>query len=98
MEALYTIVAAIVVKYLVDLVKIIGSWISQKAPTLPAWVRNLLPLWKLLAAIAVTALVVLGTRKFEVELAHPLAVLVLAQITHELASAVKKAKVTREEG
>ena len=98
MTALYTVIAAIVVKYLVDLIKVVGSWISQKAPDLPSWVKNLLPLWKLLAAIAVTVLVVWGTKKFEVELLHPLSVLVLAQITHEITAAVKKTKKLDEEG
>jgi hypothetical protein len=92
MSALFTVIAAIVVKYLVDVVKIVGDWISQIAPSLPSWVRNLLPLWKLLAAIAVTILVVWSAGKFEVELEHPLAVLVLAQITHEITDAVKKTK------
>ena len=98
MTALFTIIAAIVVKYLVDLVKIVGGWISQIAPSLPSWLKNLLPVWKLLAAIAVTILVVWGSKEFEIELAHPLAVLVLAQITHEITDAVKKTKATREEG
>jgi len=95
MEALYTVVAAIVVKYLVDAVKAISAFVAQKIPQMPKWVVSLLPLWKLLAAIAVTFLVVWGTKQFAIELEHPLVVLVIAQIAHELASAVKK---PREEG
>ena len=94
MTALYTVVAAIVVKYLVDVVKVVAAYVASKVPQMPRWVRNLIPLWKLLAAIAVTVLVVWGTKKFAVELEHPLIVLVFAQIAHEVASAVKK---TREE-
>ena len=96
MDALYTIVAAIVVKYLVDVVKLVGAWISQIGPTLPSWVKHLLPLWKLLAAIAVTILIVWGAKKFAVELTHPLLVLVLAQVTHEVTSAVKKVRASEE--
>ena len=96
MDALYTVLAAIVVKYLVDAVKFAGKWVSQIAPKLPRWVKNLVPLWKLLAAIAVTVLVVLVSRRFAVELGHPLLVLVIAQIAHEITDAVKKTK--REEG
>jgi hypothetical protein len=95
MQALYTIMAAIVVKYAVDVVKFVGARISQIIPKLPAWVKSLTPLWKLLAAIAVTVLVVWVAAKFKVELTHPLAVLVTAQIAHELSSAIKK---SREEG
>jgi hypothetical protein len=94
MTALYTVIAAIVVKYLVDVVKALSGWIASKVPQMPNWVKNLIPLWKLLTAIAVTILVVWGTKQFAVELEHPLMVLVIAQIAHEATRAVKK---TREE-
>ena len=90
MTALYTIIAAIIVKYLVDSVKVITGFIYKKLPDLPAWVVKLLPLWKLLTAIAATFLVVWGTKQFAVELEHPLVILVVAQIAHELTSALRK--------
>lgn len=96
MDALYTILAAIIVKYLVDAIKFLGEFLGKIAPKIPSWVKNLVPLWKLLAAIAVTILVVWGSKQFAVELGHPLLVLVLAQIAHEITDAVKKAR--REEG
>lgn len=92
MDALYTVVAAIVVKYLVDAVKAISAFVAQKVPQMPVWVADLLPLWKLLTAIVVTILVVWGTKQFAVELSHPLLVLVIAQIAHELTSAIKKTR------
>lgn len=94
MTALYTIIAAIVVKYLVDAVKAVFAYVTAKVPQMPKWVTNLIPLWKLLTAIAVTILVVWGTKKFSVELEHPLLVLVIAQIAHEVTSAVKKTRET----
>lgn len=92
MDALYTVVAAIAVQWIVEGAKFLGALISGVVPNLPSWVRTLVPLWKLLTAIAVTILVVWGTKRFAVELSHPLLVLVLAQIAHEVTSAVRKAR------
>ena len=92
MNTLYTVLAAIIVKYLVDGIKAIGGWLAPKIPSLPTWILNLVPLWKLTAAIGVTVLVVLVTKRFAIELQHPLVVLVLAQIAHEITSAVNKTR------
>ena len=50
MNELYMVVAGFAVFALMDVVKIIGRWFDKVTPTFPAWVRNLFPLWKLLAA------------------------------------------------
>jgi len=96
MEALYTVLAAFAVTALVDVVKIAGVWVDKVTPTFPVWVKNLFPLWKLLAAIAVTVLVVTVSRKFVVELKNPLVVLILAQVAHEIVGAVKKTRATTD--
>lgn len=92
MNELYTIIAAFAVVALVDVVKIASAWFDRVTPTFPSWVKNLFPLWKLLAAIAVTVLVVWASKKFSVEFKNPLVILILAQITHEVMGAVKKAR------
>lgn len=94
MDAVYTVVAALVVQWLVEGVKFVGAWVTGLIPKLPSWVKSLTPLWKLLTAIIVTILVVWGTQKFAIELSHPLFVLVLAQIAHEVTSAIRKARAT----
>jgi len=98
MTELYTVVAAFAVMALTDVVKKVVGWISQMIPKLPSWVVSLKSLWTLAAAIAVTALVYFVSKRYEVALEHPLAILILAQITHEAIDAVRKAKATREEG
>jgi len=98
MNELYMVVAGFAVFALMDVVKIIGRWFDKVTPTFPAWVRNLFPLWKLLAAIAVTILVIYVSKRFAVEFENPLLVLILAQIVHEITDAVKKSKKANEEG
>lgn len=97
MEQVYTVLAAFVVTALVNGVKYVSAWVSQKLPTLPSWVRNLVPLWKLLTAIAVTILVVWASKKWAVELSHPLVILVIAQITHEVTDSINKARKKNED-
>lgn len=92
MTELYTLIAAIVVTQLTDVVKLAGKELAKLTPRLPSWVLHLTPLLKLVAAIAVTVLVVWVTSKFKVELTHPLAVLVIAQIAHEIQGVWKKAR------
>ncbi len=97
MNELYTIIAAFAVIALVDVVKIVSQWVNKVTPTFPDWVKNLFPLWKLIAAIAVTVLVVWASKKFSVEFKNPLVVLILAQVGHELRDFVKKARENAED-
>lgn len=96
MNELYTIIAAFAVVALVDVVKIVSEWVNKITPTFPTWVKNLFPLWKLVAAIAVTVLVVWASKKFSVEFKNPLVVLILAQIAHEVRDVVKKTRATTD--
>lgn len=97
MNELYVVIAAFVVTALVDVVKYAGGWMDKITPKFPLWVRNTFPLWKLLAAIGVTVLVVWGSKKFAIELKNPLAVLILAQVVHEVRDAVKKTRANAED-
>jgi len=97
MNELYTIIAAFAVVALVDVVKIVSKWFDKATPTFPTWVKNLFPLLKLFAAIGVTVLVVWASKKFSVEFKNPLVVLILAQITHEVMGAMKKAREKNED-
>jgi hypothetical protein len=92
MNELYTVVAGFAVFALMDVVKIVGKWFNKVIPGFPAWVKNLVPLWKLLAAIVVTILVVWVSRRFAVEFQNPVVVLVIAQIAHEITDAIRKAR------
>lgn len=95
LTALYTIIAGFVSRELVQIIK----WGLGKVQLIewPSWVLRLLPLWKLLLALVVAGAVYLVTTKLTDAVAHPLVILVISQIIHELRDAESTARAERNQ-
>lgn len=93
MSEVYTLVAALVVMSLTDVIKKVVAWIGKLIPKLPTWVKRLKSLWTLIAAILVTYVVYQLSTRFQVELTHPLFVLIVAQLAHEIKDIYAKRNV-----
>lgn len=95
-NAVYTIVAGILAREVVQGLKWALGYLGLIS--WPTWVKQLVPLWKLVLALGVAIVIFVLADEIGVALGNPLVILVVAQVFHEFRNAATKARAGGEEG